>query len=468
MTDKLLIFSNCQGIARFDEWEKTGGTLLGNKSIGCGINSLCFLGVFTKELGEHLVKNILPSGTTFLDILYYLNELSSSKVIYTEHVYNLSTLPDLTNTLNLLHQLMPENSCTIVKLNRPSDMLGHTIVFSKENNILYTFDPQAMKKWERRDDTHDSSIFSAWKAENHISLSAVFDSSSISSLKPNINTLRSNENISYTIAKFPKVNNIKILQWSITDSQIKGWKCLSNSPGDKTDCALNSLSFLNVIERNYAKILSIEANKTKTPLSINKLRKELGKVTDKKSFIVFKYFNDINDAVIVLNNELLNGHGTLLLINNTKEGMGHALIIRKNGKYNYNIIDTQSDTVFLSITQFVKTNVFDQVFLGYNVGLVKSSTVTRKYKPNIRRPRVGMRKTLKTPYLVPHQIKVEDYILTKTNERKLQRQNLIEQRRKTMNQTTKKTFEFTPPLLVSSPIVNSSHSPIIRSQSISL
>jgi hypothetical protein len=144
MTDKLLIFSNCQGIARFNAWEETGGTLLGNKSIGCGINSLCFLGVFTKELGEHLVKNILPSGTTFLDILYYLNALSSSKVIYTEHVYNLSTLPDLTNTLNLLHQLMPENSCTIVKLNRPSDMLGHTIVFSKENDILYTLNEERL------------------------------------------------------------------------------------------------------------------------------------------------------------------------------------------------------------------------------------------------------------------------------------------------------------------------------------
>lgn len=448
MSDKLLVFSNCFGNSRFSQWNSSGGTLLGKKSIGCGINTLCFLGIFTKELGEHLVRNIVPNGTTFLEMLHYLNELSNINTIYTEHVYNLSTVDDVTTILNLIYKTIPDNSCTIVKLNRAPEFLGHTIVFSKENNVLYTIDPQDMKKWERIDDSQDLRIFNAWKGSNFISISLVYNSESmaISNSQLLLN------NTSYTIANFPKVNSIKILQWSITDSQISNWKCLSDSPGEKNDCVLNSLSFLNVIERRYAKALSIQANKNKKQLSIDKIREELSKIKSKNTFIVFKYFNNIQDAILLLNDELLNNHGTLLLIRDSTKDIGHAVIIRKIGKYNYNIIDTQSQTIYPNTNDFITSTTFNEVVLVYNAGLVKSSVVTRKYTPIIRRTNITMRKSLKTPKLITHGTKVQQHILTKTEKRKQQRTQLIEERRKNMGSKSKKSFEFTPPNILSVPI----------------
>lgn len=461
MKDNLLVFSNCFGNSRLNEWNNSGGTLLGNKSIGCGINTLCFLGIFTKELGEHLVRNILPNGTTFLEMIYYLNELNGSTTIYTEHVYNITTVNDITNILNLIYQTMPDNSCTIVKLNRSTNMLGHTLVFSKENNILYTIDPQAMKKWKRTDESSDLNIFTAWNAESYISLSLVFDSETVSKHRSSI------LNKTYIIANFPKVNNIKILQWEITDNQISGWKCLSSSPGEKNDCALNSLSFLNVIERRYAKMLSISANKNEKPLSIEKIRNKLNEIKENKTFIIFKNFNNIQDVVLALNNELQNSFGTLLLFYDSNTKIGHVVIIRKIGTYNYNIIDTQSGNIYFNINDFSNAYIFNGVILVYNAGLIKSTTVTRKFRSSIRRSNVTMRKTLKTPTLIPHNIKVQKHILTKTEQRKRQREQTIEEKRKGFSSKKTKSFEFTPPNIINAPINLSLYTPNTHLQTIS-
>ena len=58
MSYKIAVLDNCKSEDRFKAWKDSGGTLLGQKSIGCGINSLTFLGIFDQNIGNNLVTQI--------------------------------------------------------------------------------------------------------------------------------------------------------------------------------------------------------------------------------------------------------------------------------------------------------------------------------------------------------------------------------------------------------------------------
>jgi len=197
ITRKLLVFPNCNAKEKMNvdrtkieiknenneivKWEP----LSDNTSIGCGINSLTFLGVFTREIGVKLTKNISFRGTSFAEIMYFLNEIGNTPQNLKEYITDVTTIEKLTDFLNILFSEIPGNTCVIAKLNRPNNILGHTIIFSKQKDgdidKLYTIDPQIGKIWERNTVTSDEKIFNVWNKnpENRIiSVSLIFVESS--------------------------------------------------------------------------------------------------------------------------------------------------------------------------------------------------------------------------------------------------------------------------------------------------
>lgn len=156
----LTSISNCDSINRYESWMRhVPSALNNNKSIGCGLNALTFLGFFTIDQGTALVKVISRRGTSFQEMV---NLAWNSTVMPQRNPirgisHDISTLKSATDFINTLNQLLPDNHCTVAKLMRyPDDTpdanvplcrgslltSGHSIVFAKTNNTIYAIDPQ--------------------------------------------------------------------------------------------------------------------------------------------------------------------------------------------------------------------------------------------------------------------------------------------------------------------------------------
>ena len=159
----LVQINNCRSKARFTEWKKTGGALLGRTDLGCGLNALAFLSIFTRVQGESLLQKIKPTGTSFNEIIRWIQLLNGFNNKYTEFVFPITTVNDITIFFNKLSHDIDSNTCVIAKLNRHYNIdkrsvnckrftIGHTVVFSKEENgDMYTIDPQQGTRRKRND-----------------------------------------------------------------------------------------------------------------------------------------------------------------------------------------------------------------------------------------------------------------------------------------------------------------------------
>ena len=160
----LSVLTNCDDETRFQQWKDAGGALLGNKNIGCGINSLTYLGVFTRQEGAQLVPLLNARGTTFDEMMNYV--YSRNQVPQIKIQFNIDTLLGVQYFINALTDLLCEGCCTIVKLMRQPDdetaqtPAGHTIVFSKNGGVLYATDPQ---QGNRRPSYDPHRAFAAWQ-----------------------------------------------------------------------------------------------------------------------------------------------------------------------------------------------------------------------------------------------------------------------------------------------------------------
>lgn len=76
----LSVLQNCDDANRFNAWQATGGALLNNRNLGCGINSLTYLGIFTRRQGENLVNVVNARGTTFDEMMNSKKVKKSKKV----------------------------------------------------------------------------------------------------------------------------------------------------------------------------------------------------------------------------------------------------------------------------------------------------------------------------------------------------------------------------------------------------
>jgi hypothetical protein len=182
--------SNCNPNKRMEEWRRTGGALLGNKNIGCGINSLTFLGVFTRKQGEQLVSIINPRGTTFLDMMNYVARQKNGNT-QREVIFPISTVNEVQEFIYAIKTSLGENSCTVAKMMRYPDnsnnpvlcngvsyTSGHSIIFGVENDTLHAIDPQqnsfrasedataAFNSWQRTCYTHIHVMYSIGVLQN--------------------------------------------------------------------------------------------------------------------------------------------------------------------------------------------------------------------------------------------------------------------------------------------------------------
>ena len=148
---KLAVFNNCYNETRYKKWISDGGTLNNNYIIGCGINSLVYLDVLTRENGEKLIETIEVRGTTFRELMAYVFK---EKYNVTLSAYRLPINDefDVIAYIDFLNNNLYDNCCTIAKYMRYDDedekqlynsslTPGHTIIFSKQNGILHTVDP---------------------------------------------------------------------------------------------------------------------------------------------------------------------------------------------------------------------------------------------------------------------------------------------------------------------------------------
>jgi hypothetical protein len=149
----LTTLNNCNDRERYDAWNDAGGTLLGNKNLGCGINSLTYLGVFTRAEGESFVKILNERGTTFTELMNYVYNKNGQRPQFCFY-FDISNLENARVFTRTLESYLCDNCCTIAKLMRYPDEAtvaplcngvrltsGHTIIFSKRNGIINTIDP---------------------------------------------------------------------------------------------------------------------------------------------------------------------------------------------------------------------------------------------------------------------------------------------------------------------------------------
>ena len=168
----LSVLENCDDENRFNYWQATGGALLNNRNLGCGINSLTYLGIFTRQQGEALVNVVNARGTTFDEMMNYVFNRTGGNPQY-KLQSSIRTQQDVQNFINELTTLLCEGCCTIAKLMRYPDnsenpllcngdalTSGHTIVFSKNGGILYATDPQ---QGTRRRSDNAAAAYTAWR-----------------------------------------------------------------------------------------------------------------------------------------------------------------------------------------------------------------------------------------------------------------------------------------------------------------
>jgi hypothetical protein len=168
----LSVLQNCDDENRFNEWQATGGALLNNRNLGCGINSLTYLGIFTRQQGEGLVNVVNARGTTFDEMMNYVFNRNGGNPQYRMPA-SIRTVDHVQHFIDHLTNILCEGCCTVAKLMRYPDNYqnpplchgealtsGHTIVFSKNGGILYATDPQ---QGTRRRSDNAAAAFAAWQ-----------------------------------------------------------------------------------------------------------------------------------------------------------------------------------------------------------------------------------------------------------------------------------------------------------------
>jgi hypothetical protein len=185
----LSILRDCNPRARFDAWQRDGGALLGNRNIGCGINSLTFLEVFTRQQGENLVRVINQRGTTFQEMMNYVFNSNGGNPQF-ERRFDITNVERTQSLIDFLQDdnTLPRGSCTIAKMLRYDDNIsprrmlsrfngnaltsGHSIIFSKnDQGVLSAIDPQ-QNSYRQSDDA--IAAFNAWSRHYYQSVCLMF------------------------------------------------------------------------------------------------------------------------------------------------------------------------------------------------------------------------------------------------------------------------------------------------------
>jgi hypothetical protein len=178
----LYVYSQCNAADRFEKWKSDGGTLENNVNIGCGINALTFIGVFSRSTGKKLVRELMdtseqaPStGTSFLKMMQFVADFSKNGTKLTEVITNVTTFHQMEQFIMNVDASIGLNSCMIVKFNRSNtgEVAGHSFLFSKDNaGVLWVVDPQTVHMKPLTPD-NIRKFYDKWSKTNIISASVI-------------------------------------------------------------------------------------------------------------------------------------------------------------------------------------------------------------------------------------------------------------------------------------------------------
>jgi hypothetical protein len=181
----LAVLKNCNDNERYEKWLREGGTLRGNRNLGCGINSLTYLNVLTRKQGEALVDVVNNRGTTFLEMMNYVFNNNGKNHIISYNI-PIRTNNEAHQFTEILNKLLCNNCCTIAKLTRYNDNTpinniplcnnnrytsGHTMIFSKTNNVIFAIDPQQQTRRQH----NINKAFQSWQRNCYVSVKLMFN-----------------------------------------------------------------------------------------------------------------------------------------------------------------------------------------------------------------------------------------------------------------------------------------------------
>ena len=202
---KLAVLPDCNAKERVAQWR---GTLLGDKSIGCAINSLAFLSELDTDMAIQEVRQLgqcaTRMGTPFSDVVEWFNKRQDPEqpLLFQEARFKLTDgkpvptqtppatsgtlVPDSEQTIPggmralfgfyaAMASELPNNACTVVKMNRPEGTPGltpgHTVVIAKSNDgELATIDPQQLTVTPFKGRV-SAAFYNAFVAQQYISAS---------------------------------------------------------------------------------------------------------------------------------------------------------------------------------------------------------------------------------------------------------------------------------------------------------
>ena len=175
---QLLAFNQCNAKEKFADWLRSGGTLLKNQNIGCGINTLSMLGVFSRKDGEEMVSELASDpqrrGTSFFEIMQYVFHRNGRNYPMNELTGYIDTPSRLRHFFQWLYIKMGVDTCIIVKFNRDlqPDVLGHTVLIHKDvTGSMTIYDPQAEREIPLVADT--TPLFNTWIHNNGFNTASV-------------------------------------------------------------------------------------------------------------------------------------------------------------------------------------------------------------------------------------------------------------------------------------------------------
>ena len=132
-------------------WAEQGGTIRGNKNIGCGINALSYLGIISRDEADNMVTalEINPgNGTSFVQMLNAIRHKYNSPPLY-EVPFELGGIPVSTDSLSnfftfILNNFPADRILILIKLNRYDSPMGHSVILHKVGRTVWTLDPHLM------------------------------------------------------------------------------------------------------------------------------------------------------------------------------------------------------------------------------------------------------------------------------------------------------------------------------------
>jgi len=160
----LLQLPGCNARERFKRWQDDGGALSGDKSIGCGLNALTFLGIFSRAEGEALLAQLKgrddSRGTLFGEMMKFVfdkcvtNKKKQECGKISQYAYDITTLDRIQLFEHDMKVRLLPGCCTVIKLvrfleskqsNGMMGLTGHSVVLSNEGGRILLVDPQQGK-----------------------------------------------------------------------------------------------------------------------------------------------------------------------------------------------------------------------------------------------------------------------------------------------------------------------------------